>query len=369
MASTYINRQSAPTYEALPSLHSVQLVAPVQKETHLTSRDDLAQVEKQLPRPSSNSYSYPQPAPASQTLHAGNTLLPMSFTVQHTSGNHQQIVPSEALQLSGQTLGDGNIQSIVSPGGTFVVGMLERCDDCGKKFINAYYLEKHIKKRHPERIPKHGISSTSQTQIEGTVHGPTQPGSLEESRLFREQLQQRQTSSLLQQAHSTINQQVLPDTRSSNLLLQVPEVARLFHQHEQQLLLQEQQFQEHQRKQQQILQQTQQQLQQQQEQLQFQQHLLQQQHTLLNATASKPTPLPAPNQSTIGPGSAVAATGNRESTDDILKAISGTMDMRREVQKEVTEAVQVRKNSKNCVSSGNVFSMAYLRLREPDFQI
>ncbi|PHJ21694.1 hypothetical protein CSUI_004454 [Cystoisospora suis] len=49
-------------------------------------------------------------------------------------------------------------QSGIGPNGTFVVGMLVRCEECGKKFINSFYLEKHKNKRHRQAKPADLVS-------------------------------------------------------------------------------------------------------------------------------------------------------------------------------------------------------------------
>ncbi|KFG31687.1 hypothetical protein TGP89_362290 [Toxoplasma gondii p89] len=70
-----------------------------------------------------------------------------------TNGSFRGLGPGTAESrgtLEGPLLSEGinQLGGGMGSNGTFVVGMLVRCEECGKKFINSFYLEKHKNKRH-----------------------------------------------------------------------------------------------------------------------------------------------------------------------------------------------------------------------------
>lgn len=69
---------------------------------------------------------------------------------------------------------------------TFVVGMLVRCEVCGKKFINSFYLKKHIYKRHSADVHYSDGSSDARIlrQVTATVPLQSEKGNSSPSALI-----------------------------------------------------------------------------------------------------------------------------------------------------------------------------------------
>ncbi|CDI75198.1 hypothetical protein, conserved [Eimeria praecox] len=70
-------------------------------------------------------------------------------TIQGGKGDQQRLTGIESTGRAPVDNGsEAGLHSSSTENGAIVVGMLVQCGECGKKFINSYYLEKHINKRH-----------------------------------------------------------------------------------------------------------------------------------------------------------------------------------------------------------------------------
>ncbi|PFH34890.1 hypothetical protein BESB_069230 [Besnoitia besnoiti] len=85
----------------------------------------------------------------------------------------------------GPLLQDAYDQSSVpmGPNGTFVVGMLVRCEECGKKFINSFYLEKHKNKRHRGNTRRETMDVTPPDTVVWQEKDPREPAVRSDVRL------------------------------------------------------------------------------------------------------------------------------------------------------------------------------------------
>ncbi|CDJ63014.1 hypothetical protein, conserved [Eimeria necatrix] len=245
---------------------------------------------------------------------ASNTLImpPSHHQVQQQKQSHasqqfqeeQQRQPSVQLPVKAAT--DGGMDATARNSGTenptIVVGMLVQCGECGKKFINSHYLDKHINKRHRGDVRQSGIARFD------TSHFSTlgQTG--------------------FQQPFETVR-----------AIVSAP--LSIFEQQQQQQLKQQQQ------------------LLQQQQSLQQQQHLLQQQLSMLSAAALRANEVPQPVTAISHPAPVVSATGAVPfgEVGNTLAAAAGTKnsaiptaddkqqtvaEVKQDVQKEIQKAVK-----------------------------
>ncbi|CDJ32304.1 uncharacterized protein EMH_0043240 [Eimeria mitis] len=74
-------------------------------------------------------------------------------TISESKQNQQglDVVQSRG-KVTTDSVSEGGLRNASTENGAIVVGMLVQCGECGKKFINSYYLEKHINKRHRSDI-------------------------------------------------------------------------------------------------------------------------------------------------------------------------------------------------------------------------
>ncbi|KAL8273689.1 hypothetical protein Esti_002401 [Eimeria stiedai] len=187
-------RDEAPILEALPSLISAH---------HLTQpRTSIEQL---------------------QQIHRNRSTL---------QDQHRQ--PMMASQASGQSDFMANaLRSSAATNGTIVVGMLVQCEECGKKFINSFYLEKHMHKRHGGKANGEVNSFGSQNTFLSTFASKRlQPGTeirrnavsapmlplveqqqrqqlLQQQQLLEQQKQLHQQQQLLQQQLSVLSEAAL----------------------------------------------------------------------------------------------------------------------------------------------------------------
>ena len=227
-------------------------------------------------------------------------------TIQEGRQDQQRL---SAVQSKGKSPADtgseGGLRNSSTENGAIVVGMLVQCGECGKKFINSYYLEKHINKRHRGDPRQSTVALLENPHISTLGTGG------------------------FHQAFDSVR------TATSAPLT----------------ILEQQQ-------QQQITQQ--QQLLQQQQTLQQQQHLLQQQLSLLSAAALRATempkttsdlPQPAPVAASVGGvlleeagGTLGFASGRKNSASPTEDTREQAMaDVKSDVQREIQKAVKVSK--------------------------
>ncbi|CDJ50018.1 hypothetical protein, conserved [Eimeria brunetti] len=140
---------------------------------------------------------------------------------------------------------EGGLRNSFTEDGAIVVGMLVQCGECGKKFINSYYLEKHINKRHRgdlrqstvtrlenPHISTLGTSAFHQAfdSVRTAISAPLTILEQQQQQQITQQQQLLQQQQTLQQQQHLLQQQLSLLSAAALRASDIPKAANEFHQ-------------------------------------------------------------------------------------------------------------------------------------------